>query len=102
MSIDPDFTGLSPESIDLRYMRIGKGFELITAMFVSVLPRTVKIHYPSSSGEPLSVSQARSYLECRSVGSWPPATLTWWKKGKFMGKAKEQVSERPSQLDFIP
>ena len=68
-------------------------------MFVAVLPRTVKIHYPSSSGEPLSVSQARSYLECRSVGSWPPATLTWWKKGKFMGKAKEQVSDL---LDFTP
>ena len=62
-----------------------------------MLPRTVKIHYPSASGEPLSVSQARSYLECRSVGSWPPATLTWWKKGKFMGKAKEQVSETLSQ-----
>ena len=58
-----------------------------------MLPRIVKIHHPSASGEPLSVSQARSYLECRSVGSWPPATLTWWKKGKFMGKAKEQVSE---------
>ena len=84
-------------------MRIGKGFELNTVVnFVSVLPRTVKIHYPSASGEPLSVSQARSYLECRSVGSWPPATLTWWKKGKFMGKAKEQESERPSQLDFTP
>ena len=68
-------------------------------MFIAVLPRTVKIHYPSSSGEPLSVSQARSYLECRSVGSWPPATLTWWKKGKFMGKAKEQVSDL---LDFTP
>ena len=72
---------------------------------VPVLPRTVKILRPS---EPLSASPpssspssssssggggGRSFLECRSVGSWPPATLTWWKKGKFMGKAKEQVSE---------
>ena len=56
--------------------------------FFLVLPRTVKISDPK---EPFSITRP-GQLECTSVGSRPPATITWWKKGKFMGKAiKEEV-----------
>ena len=43
--------------------------------------------------EPFSVSRM-AVLECRSSGSRPPATITWWKRAKFMGKATEEVSNR--------
>ena len=52
-----------------------------------MLPRTVKILPPT---EPLSVTRPAK-LVCESVGSRPPATITWWRKGKFMGKAPEKV-----------
>ena len=43
-----------------------------------------------SKREPLSAG--RDYLlECRSYGSRPPATVTWWKNSKFMNKAESQV-----------
>lgn len=54
---------------------------------VSVRPQTVTISPPT---EPFSVSRL-AVLECRSSGSRPPATITWWKRGKFMGKASEEV-----------
>ena len=56
-------------------------------IFVSVLPKDVRIIQPQ---EPISVSR-RAQLECRSSGSRPPATVTWWKRGRFMGKAPEEV-----------
>jgi hypothetical protein len=30
-------------------------------------------------------------IDYRSVGSRPPAIITWWKRGKFMGKPTEEV-----------
>ena len=57
-------------------------------IFLSVLPQTVTITPPA---EPFSVSRV-AVLECRSSGSRPPATITWWKRAKFMGKATEEVS----------
>lgn len=66
----------------------------LVLVVIAVLPRTVSIVRPK---EPLTVGgnnggqASTSILECRSVGSRPPATITWWKKGKFMGKAPEQV-----------
>ena len=59
-----------------------------SSFFFAVLPQTVTISPPP---EPFSVSKL-AFLECRSSGSRPPATITWWKKGKFMGKANEEVS----------
>ena len=56
--------------------------------FFLVLPTTVQLLRPE---EPLSVSRS-VILVCKSKGSRPPATITWWKKGKFMGKAPEEVS----------
>ena len=53
-----------------------------------VLPTKVELMKPN---EPLSVSKS-VVLICKSFGSRPPATITWWKKGKFMGKAPEEVS----------
>lgn len=77
-----------------------------------LLPRTVSIVRPK---EPLTVGgnnggqASTSILECRSVGSRPPATITWWKKGKFMGKAPEQFSHDSngdsvtvSRIEFRP
>ena len=55
-----------------------------------VLPTKVELIKPN---EPLSVSKS-VVLICKSFGSRPPATITWWKKGKFMGKAPEEVSCR--------
>jgi len=51
-----------------------------------LLPQTVTITPPT---EPFSVSRM-AVLECRSSGSRPPATITWWKRAKFMGKATEE------------
>jgi len=45
--------------------------------------------------EPQSISRMAT-LECQSTGSRPPAVLTWWKRGKFMGKPSEEV--RPEGL----
>ena len=53
--------------------------------------------------EPFSVSRM-AVLECRSSGSRPPATITWWKRAKFMGKATEEVSNRkkgPKGYKFV-
>ena len=51
--------------------------------------------------EPFSVSRM-AVLECRSSGSRPPATITWWKRAKFMGKATEEVSNRKTVgLEFV-
>ena len=55
--------------------------------FVSVLPLNVSILEPV---EPFSLSRPAT-VECRSVGSRPPAIVTWWKRGKFMGKPTEEV-----------
>ena len=55
--------------------------------FFSVRPENVRI---MSKREPLSTG--KDYLlECRSYGSRPPATVTWWKNSKFMNKAESQV-----------
>ena len=68
--------------------KVKKLFTWCIFFFFAVLPQTVTI---SSPPEPFSVSKL-AFLECRSSGSRPPATITWWKKGKFMGKANEEVS----------
>ena len=68
--------------------KVKKLFTWCIFFFITVLPQTVAI---SSPPEPFSVSKL-AFLECRSSGSRPPATITWWKKGKFMGKANEEVS----------
>ena len=57
-------------------------------LLFAVLPTSVQLVRPE---EPLSVSKS-VVLVCKSLGSRPPATITWWKKGKFMGKAPEEVS----------
>ena len=62
--------------------------DLFSLSFFSVRPQTVTISPPT---EPFSVSRL-AVLECRSSGSRPPATITWWKRGKFMGKASEEVT----------
>ena len=39
-----------------------------------------------------------------SSGSRPPATITWWKRAKFMGKATEEVRNRKTKvkgLEFV-
>jgi hypothetical protein len=66
---------------------------MVLPLVFSVLPRSVSV---LRAAEPFSAN--RDYtLECRSEGSRPPATLTWWKRGKFMGKAAaEEVSTAPS------
>ena len=69
-------------------------------LYFSVLPQTVTITPPT---EPFSVSRM-AVLECRSSGSRPPATITWWKRAKFMGKATEEVSNRTTMakgLEFV-
>ncbi len=43
--------------------------------------------------EPLSVSRVAE-LRCESVGSRPKATITWWKKGKFIKAEEQQVLPR--------
>ena len=62
---------------------------MILNIFVAVLPLNVSIVDPV---EPFSISRP-AIVECRSVGSRPSATITWWKRGKFMGKPVEEVSE---------
>jgi len=65
-------------------------------------PENVRI---MSKREPLSTG--KDYLlECRSYGSRPPATVTWWKNSKFMNKAESQIihggNVTKSTLPFHP
>jgi hypothetical protein len=64
----------------------------LISFLLSVLPLNVSIVDPM---EPFSISRA-AIIECRSVGSRPPAIITWWKRGKFMGKATEEVNQHIS------
>ena len=63
---------------------------ITTFFFLSVRPENARI---TSKREPLSAG--RDYLlECKSYGSRPPATITWWKNSKFMKKAESQVCSK--------
>ena len=54
---------------------------------ISVRPENVRI---LSKREPLSAGRD-FLLECKSHGSRPPATITWWKNSKFLNNAESQV-----------
>ena len=67
---------------------------ITTIFFFSVRPENARI---TSKREPLSAG--RDYLlECKSYGSRPPATITWWKNSKFMKKAESQVRSKLCRL----
>ena len=67
---------------------------ITTIFFFSVRPENARI---TSKREPLSAG--RDYLlECKSYGSRPPATITWWKNSKFMKKAESQVCSKLCRL----
>jgi len=55
---------------------------------VAVKPLSVKI---LSSNNPLSADREIT-LSCQSVGSTPPAVITWWKDNKQLHNATEKVS----------
>ncbi|CAB4067553.1 unnamed protein product [Lepeophtheirus salmonis] len=52
-----------------------------------LLPINVSILPPEES---FSINR-ETLLECRSYGSRPPATLTWWKRGKFIGQSPTKM-----------
>ena len=55
---------------------------------ISVRPENVRI---LTKREPLSAGRD-FLLECKSHGSRPPATITWWKNSKFLNNAESQAS----------
>ena len=69
----------------------------LTLTLLAVGPENVRI---VSKREPLSAG--KDYLlQCRSYGSRPPATITWWRNTKFLNKAESQVSQIFQDLDVV-
>jgi hypothetical protein len=63
-----------------------------------VRPETVSI---VNKKEPISAG--REYqLECRSTGSRPPATITWWKNVKFQQQSTSKVKQTALLSSTIP
>ena len=69
--------------------RSGHSIFSFILLCVTVRPENVGI---LSKREPLSAG--KDYLlECKSHGSRPPATITWWKNSKFINNAESQVNQ---------
>ena len=62
---------------------------LIILKLFSVRPETVTI---MNKKEPISAGR-EYHLECRSSGSRPPATITWWKNIKFQQQSTSKVTD---------